>query len=560
MKKTFSIAILVLAAISASAQTVQDGLTFSKNEYFGTARSIALGNAMTAVGGDLGSIGINPAGSAVAGYSQLTITPGLSISSSTASYSAYPVGGSDKFTNPQSSSLTRFTVPNFGATFNIPTGRKYGLKSITYGIVFNSTNNYVDKMIAGGVNDKTSYLSSIAVDAQGFDVDFLNGFRDAAGNEIDIWDYAYNYKDDRGLYAPWNDIVNAQAGAIGTYGDINDPDYYYRYIAATELFTNTGEKDEYGNYIYDISLGGPLNQTYGRRRTGSKFDTMFNVGFDFSDRFYLGFNLGVTGSDYAYSEYFKESAVDPADFPNEFDSGVAYFKSYRSRYSYTADVSGVYAKIGFIAKPFDGLRVGAAIQTPTAMSVLERWKHAADIQYDGMNEGSATSPEGEWSYNFTAPYRFNVGLAYTFAGMAMISADYEMADYSKMKFRDREGYTDTFSEVNNLIRETMGKSNMLRVGAEVKPIPELALRAGYNFTDIPEYDRNSILHDKVSAYSVGLGYSSPGSFFADIAGRLTTLCDEMISPYADYLSDYASPMILNTRERWDITLTLGWRF
>ena len=111
MKKTLFTALLSLTAFYAGAQTVYDGLTFSKNEYFGTARSIALGNAMTAVGGDLGSISLNPAGSAVAGYSQFTITPGLSISTSTASYSAYPVSGVDIFSNPQSSRLTRFTGP-----------------------------------------------------------------------------------------------------------------------------------------------------------------------------------------------------------------------------------------------------------------------------------------------------------------------------------------------------------------------------------------------------------------------------------------------------------------
>lgn len=560
MKKTLFTALLSLTAFYAGAQTVYDGLTFSKNEYFGTARSIALGNAMTAVGGDLGSISLNPAGSAVAGYSQFTITPGLSISTSTASYSAYPVSGVDIFSNPQSSGLTRFTMPNFGTTVNWKTGRKYGLKSVTYGFVFNANNNYADKMIAGGINDKTSYLSSMAVNAQGFDVDFLNGYRDAAGHEQDVWDYAYWNVDDQGIYPPWNDIVNAQAGAIGVFGDINDPDYYYRYIAATELFEDTGEIDEAGNHIYDIRLGGPLQQTYGRRKTGSKYDALFNVGFNFSDRFYLGANIGVVGMDYSYSEYFKEAAVDPADFPNRFEDKTAYFNNYRSRYSYTADVSGVYAKIGFIAKPSDGLRIGAAIQTPTAMSVDERWKHSVDIHYDGKDEGTATSPEGEWGYEFRAPYRVNAGIAYTFFGMALLSFDYEMTDYSTMKFRDRDGYDDTFTALNSEIRQRMGKSNMFRLGAEIKPIPEIAVRAGYNFTDIPEYDNRTTLHDKINAYSVGLGYSSPGSFFADIAGRLTAFSDENISPYADYLADYASPLILNKRERWDITLTLGWRF
>ena len=93
MKKTLFTALLSLTAFYAGAQTVYDGLTFSKNEYFGTARSIALGNAMTAVGGDLGSISLNPAGSAVAGYSQFTITPGLSITAPTTPGSRCVISG-----------------------------------------------------------------------------------------------------------------------------------------------------------------------------------------------------------------------------------------------------------------------------------------------------------------------------------------------------------------------------------------------------------------------------------------------------------------------------------
>ena len=61
MRKAMFTALLSLAAVAAGAQTMYDGLTFSQNNYYGTARSIGMGNAMTAVGGDLGSIGINPA-------------------------------------------------------------------------------------------------------------------------------------------------------------------------------------------------------------------------------------------------------------------------------------------------------------------------------------------------------------------------------------------------------------------------------------------------------------------------------------------------------------------
>lgn len=576
MKRTIFTALLSLTAIAAGAQTMYDGLNYSQNNYYGTARSIGMGNAMTAVGGDLGSIGINPAGSAVAGYSQFTITPNLTISSMNASYSAYPVGGADRFTNEQNKRLTRFSMPNIGLTFNWKTGNGSGLKAITYGLVVNGTNNFTGKMLAGGRNDKTSYQSAMAVAADGYDMDFLNGYSiDKDGKRVDRgWDYPYYYGDDfqndpnKGKFAPWNVIANAQAGSIANYGDTDDPSYYWRYKATTEGYSNTGEKDANGNYIYDIFLDGPLNQAYSRNITGSKYDVLFNVGFNFGDTFFVGANLGVTSLNYNYDECYKEAAENPSAFEIDFgDKGKTCFSDYRTRYSYTADGSGVFGKIGFLWRPVDGLRVGAAVQTPTIMEINERWIQDVNLNYtDASFNGSAKTPEGDYSYRLRSPYRLNAGAAFTFAGMALVSADYEMTDYSTMKFMSKDGgwSNDTFSSLNDQIRNCMGVSHMVRIGAEFKPLPEIAVRAGYNFTTTPEYvyegNSKTKLNDRINAFSVGLGYSSNGSFFADIAARMTMLADEYISPYADYLKDLASPMILNKRDLYSITATFGWRF
>ncbi len=576
MRKAIFTALLSLTAVAAGAQTMYDGLTFSQNNYYGTARSIGMGNAMTAVGGDLGSIGINPAGSAVAGYSQFTITPNLTISSMNASYSAYPVGGADRFTNEQNKRLTRFSMPNIGLTFNWKTGNGSGLKAITYGLVVNGTNNFTGKMLAGGRNDKTSYQGAMAVAADGYDMDFLNGYSiDKDGKRVDRgWDYPYYYGDDfqndpnKGKFAPWNVIANAQAGSIANYGDTDDPSYYWRYRATTEGYSNTGKKDANGNYIYDIFLAGPLNQAYSRNITGSKYDVLFNVGFNFGDTFFVGANLGVTSLNYNYDECYKEAAENPSAFEIDFgDKGKTCFSDYRTRYSYTADGSGVFGKIGFLWRPVDGLRVGAAVQTPTIMEINERWRQDVNVNYtDASFNGSAKTPEGDYSYRLRSPYRLNAGAAFTFAGMALLSADYEMTDYSTMKFMSKDGgwSNDTFSSLNDQIRNCMGVSHMVRVGAEFKPLPEIAVRAGYNFTTTPEYvyegNSKTKLNDRINAFSVGLGYSSNGSFFADIAARMTMLADEYISPYADYLSDLASPMILNKRDIYNVTATIGWRF
>ena len=64
MKKIITFALGATLAFSATAQTWQDALLFSENNYSGTARGVGMGNALTAIGGDTGSLVFNPAGSA----------------------------------------------------------------------------------------------------------------------------------------------------------------------------------------------------------------------------------------------------------------------------------------------------------------------------------------------------------------------------------------------------------------------------------------------------------------------------------------------------------------
>ena len=63
MKRILAAVFLSAMALQAGAQDWRDALNISENDYLGTARSVGMGNAMTAVGGDLGSLTFNPAGS-----------------------------------------------------------------------------------------------------------------------------------------------------------------------------------------------------------------------------------------------------------------------------------------------------------------------------------------------------------------------------------------------------------------------------------------------------------------------------------------------------------------
>ena len=539
MRKTAFIILFALAAISAQAQTIYDAQRFSEREYEGTARSVAMGNAFTALGGDLGSIGINPAGSAVANYSQFTITPGLTISSNTTQgVSPYTDGYLPYFERQFKNTATHFAIPNLGMTFNWKTGRKSGLKNVTFGFVMNRVNSWNEDLYAAGRNATTSFMGAMAAEAT---------WNRMLGSNLNMKD-AYDYD-------PWKYVVGYQSGMISTFGGYDD-----QFVGASELiFDNMGQTE--------ISLGGPLDQSYGRQVRGAKNDYLINLGFNISDFLYLGANLGITSMNYSYEEYFKEVAVDPSDFGIEFDNGQKiYFDNMKYKYSYGANTSGVYGKFGFILTPGFGLRIGGAIQTPTATTVTEYWYMSGETAYtDNSFNAAAESPEGEDRYRFSEPWRANLGVAYTLGKFAVFSVDYEMCNYSNMKFK-RSGFDDDreyFIDLNEDINSVFGTSHMLRAGVEVKPVDRLAVRAGYGITTSPE-----MLIDVPASQNVafGLGFISRKSFFADIACRYAFATDEYFMPYSDYIFDsegyvieYA-PEILNIKDNWKVLLTLGWRF
>ena len=543
MKKIATIILFMAAAVCSHAQTAYDALLFSENEYEGSARTMAMGNAFTALGGDLGSVSINPAGSAVAKYAQFTFTPALTISTSTAQgVSPFQNGELPYFERQMKSSMTKFNLPNFGLSINWDTNRTTGLKNMSFGFIINRTATYDCDVYASGTNSTTSFMGELAYDAT------VNGY---TGSELNA-ESAYNYM-------PWKPVVGYQSGMISTFGGYDD-----QFVGASEVIYDNGE----------VALGGPLQQSYGRQATGGKYEYIFNIGANISDFIYLGANFGMTSINYSYNEYFREVAIDPADFEIVFDNGRSiYFSDMIYKYAYGATGNGYFGKFGILVTPGAGIRVGAAVQTPVLTNITEYWQQAGETSYtDSQYNAGATSPEGRGSYMMVSPFRANFGLAYTLGNLGVFSVDYELCDYGQMKYKSAD-YVDRdyFELVNADIRDRFGVSHMLRAGVEVKPISELAVRAGYGLTTGSEkkdswgYDLPVSMRQNVS---LGVGYSSKKSFYTDLAVRRTIIPDEYFMPYGDYMFDtdgnivgnaYA-PELLNRSGLWKVLLTFGWRF
>ena len=573
MKKILLAAALLVLTTAAGAQTMYDAIVFSQNNYFGTARSMAMGNAVTALGGDLGSIGINPAGSAVSYFGQFVITPGVTVSSVTSQYSPE---GENGYGTASTMKQTKMTLPNVGMSVTFDTGKRYGVKGISFAMLCNQTNNFNFASDAFGTNSRTSKIAEFADAAYGISEVYLPRTSDYN---------PYDYSD-----VSWDILTAYNGGMFGPYG------WDGEYAGVTESISDNGD------YHF---VPAPLAQTSSLTKLGSKTDLIMNFGLNISDRVYVGFNLGVPMAHYRFNESFYEAAVNPDLFPIVYEDGDALYTTYFQRgyynYQYIADMGGIYASLGVIVRPTDNLRLGASIQSPTAMSVSETWQYMASTTYsDSYYNDSETSPAGEYSYNLTTPYRASFGAAYTFDRMGVVSVDYEIADYSVMRFSpvhmDRMG-NDEFLSQNMTNKYFAGVAQNLRVGAEFKVTPAFAVRAGYSRSTSPErwwtdsagntvtaddysadfytyFDRVKNLvtphyyGDLTQSYSAGLGYSSPGSFFMDAAVRLTQYPVSTFAPYYDYNSfDSAgnllrvqSPRVLNVRDLWSGSITFGWRF
>jgi hypothetical protein len=550
MKKTAISILLALCTASLFGQTAYDALMLSENSYEGTARSVAMGNAFTALGGDLGAVTINPAGSAMAPYSQVTITPGITIATTTTKgVSPYENGELPYFQRTLKSNLTKANIPNLGFTLNFDTGRKYGLVSWTMGFIVNKTADYNQDVYANGVNSTTSFIGRMAYDAS------------AAGYFPDELGSSNAY--DSGI--PWKYVTGYQSAMFDPFNDI--------YVAATEK-------------VYDDNtcfVAGELDQSYGRRTSGSKYEYIVNAGLNFNDVVYVGINLGMNTLSYDYTHYFKEGAhSDIHDFENIFIDNqgvehVTYFDKAKYNYSYNADGSGVFAKFGIIVAPGNGFRFGAAVQTPTATTIRETWQEKAETKFsDSSFDGYAESELGRSEYTYRSPWRANFGLAYTLGNFAVVSADYELAGYGGMRYKiDRhemsDGDIDYFETVNEDIRNMYGAAHYLRAGVEVKPLSYLSVRGGYNLAtsaQVAEYDADEDEYYSIDRtyrhnVSLGLGFSSKKSFFADLACRYDLPQKEYIIPYSDYLASTGgalNPEILNRHSSWKVLLTLGWRF
>jgi len=508
MKKLILLtATLLLLNGILSAQNAMGALNFSQYQYEGTAKSLAMGNAVTSLGGDIYSISINPAASAVYRYSEFSLTPSLNFINNNVSY----LGTDTKKSNIRAD----FASIGYIATKNL--GNRSAVKNVNFGIAYNLLNNYNSSYTVSGRTDESSWLGSLAY--------YTNGYLNTDLNVGTGWNAFYDSD------APWRSILAWNTNLL-------DPDNDNRtYVGATE--------NKNGNII---STAGPLNQTFTRTTSGYLGEIVINGGVNILDKLYLGANLSIQTLSYSDKQRYSEYAENLSLFQSK-------FADFSHHYRQTTSGTGINLKLGVIVTPVAGLRVATSISTPTWMTLTDTWDENIIARFsDGYTSPLVQSPEGVFEYRINTPFRWNLGASYVIGNIGVISADYENVNYGNILMIDNNGNQNEFRDENRIIEQYFQNSSIYRVGAEIRPIKNLALRAGYSMYTSPDVDFDT----NKSYISAGLGFSSRG-FFADIGFQKMLNYSEYFTLYDDYDIIMAPTGTLKS-STLKVLFTIGFRF
>ncbi len=518
MKKIIALFIFLATTAGLYAQTADEALAIAQERYEGTARSMSMGNAFTALGGDLGALGINPASSGVFRCSQFTFTPTLTTTRANVNYLGQTLN----------SRGTGLNVSNLGLVLTFDTGNYNGLLNYNFGFVYNKKNNFRSKMHAAGSTDNSSMLSSLA--------DRLGEVSGGTGITMESLEKSANpythYSADL-----WPSILAWNAYALAPLY-LNPEETDYMYIASTENFYESTN---------EIRIGGLLNQRFNRKTYGGVDEVALNFGGNINDFLYFGVNLNLHTLNQTTEEYYEETAQNSGNFQDGF---VSMDNSYWLHTSGT----GANFKFGLILTPVAGLRIGATFTTPTWYKLTDEWDYTMNTAFDNGNTYTEYSPTGTFSYKLTAPMRWSLGLAYTFWDRALISADYENVNYASILYKNENGTTGNFSEQNREIEKEFRNSSVLRIGAEVRVNRLISLRTGYQ-----HYTPAANGLPTLRVYCAGIGFNLGDRASIDVAWNRTSSLTDRFQLYDSY-GTVSAPTGTNINGKSQVACTFGFKF
>ena len=144
------------------------------------------------------------------------------------------------------------------------------------------------------------------------------------------------------------------------------------------------------------------NQTNNIIRTGGQSQVDFSVGANYGNKFYLGGGIGLATIRYNSLNTFFETGTASVLTTGTTAVNQAYSSSYQQEQ--ITKGTGLNAKLGFIYKPIETVRIGAVITTPTYFSIQDSYSESLSTR---LNNVSAGTDGGNYplEYNLRTPLK-----------------------------------------------------------------------------------------------------------------------------------------------------------
>ena len=480
--------LLTLITFNLFGQGVADALLYSQIAYEGTGRSMAMGNATGAMGGDITAVCINPAGLGLYRNSEMTFTTGLQHSFINSQY----------YDNTLYAGKTNVSIPNFGYVIAMECSNYRPLRYLQLSIGLTRTNDYNYHSSMQGMNPNSSYIDSY--------LQTIDGIEELYDATIDPDTYLKEY-DPYALYPAW-----------------------FTYLI--DRF-----QDSLGYFYSSPIPQGHVNQSDLLESKGRSEEWTIATSANFKDRFFIGASLGLTHLKRISNRTYKETPENLQDPQNTF-----------TEWTFAEDLQdnawGVNAKLGFLYMPTRWLRLGVSAHTKTFYSFEETWSTITTSSLiNGITEDSHKylSPTLENNYRCLTPATFTGGAAFIFGQNGMITADIDYLNYRQSKLIKNT----VFDELNEEIKETLKPTLNIRLGTEWR-MRQFYLRGGAAYYGSPYGLGNR--YGSVKKLALGIGYETMDDIFWDFAYELTESSNSY-TPYQYYVDgeNIVSPAI---QHRW----------
>jgi hypothetical protein len=471
MKTAVWLAFLCITSINLLAQEPPDALRISWNQQAGTARSMSIGGAVGALGGDLSTVYVNPAGIAFykTGGADAVLTAGFRNSTNTSTY----IGRTESEKQGGLSTGTSGIV--FGSRYNNKNGKK---SSGAFAFTINRSSVFASNILYRGLNTKNSYS---------------NKFLEEIGSTRDANAVAQNYPFGTSLAfnTYWIDTISG--GSTGNY------QFQTRAPITSGLLQENIINSKGGVTEFALAFAGSTNE-----------------------KFNWGFTIGMPVLRFERNSSFTEADATTST-SNKFDFATI------DEYLETKG-EGVNLKTGFIYRPAPAFRLGFALHTPTVYRMTDKYNARVTTNtesYKGLQTQSSNlftnNNDASFSYVVTTPVKLIASAAYvlhevqdTRKQKGFISADLEFVNhkgtsYSRDPQSDNSQSTRQYLKSLNQSIDNAYKSTLnIRVGGELK-FNQWMVRGGFNFLGNPYVNIAGEKGNKTQLCT-GFGYRNKGIF------------------------------------------------